>query len=172
MTSILGYEPKIQRLLDANWIQFKRFAETKEPIDMEKWAQYFAYDVVSELALGRAIGMVKAGNDVNDYMMSVLGNFWFASNLGHLPGQRKWLNNPVSQFLIQHFGSDSMKGTYKFRKFVGKAVGDRYYSNTKPDVPDMLQHFIEAKDRDGSPQPFGDVIKESANVRMVHSRYR
>ena len=54
-------------------------------IDMDSWAGYFAYDVVSSLALGRAFGMLKSGSDVNDYMKSVLANFLLSSNLGHLP---------------------------------------------------------------------------------------
>jgi hypothetical protein len=99
---------------------------------MEHWAQYFAYDVVSELALGRAFGMVKAGTDINDYMTSVLANFFVASNLSHIPGQRRWLNNPISQYLIQLFGSDTLKGTYKFRQFMQSAVGDQRVSRIFP----------------------------------------
>jgi hypothetical protein len=74
MSSILGYEQKIQRLLDANWLQFRKFAEQNQYINMEEWASYFAYDVVSELALGRAFGMAKTGDDVDGYMRAVLGN--------------------------------------------------------------------------------------------------
>lgn len=167
MTSILGYEQKIQKLLDANWLQFTRLAATKQTLDMDHWAPYFAYDIVSELALGRAFEMVKQGSDVDDYMKAVLGNFWMGANLGHIPGQRKWLNNPISPYLIQFFGGDTLKGTFKFRQYVRKAVEDRFYSKQKPDIPDMLQHFIEAKDRDGSAVSFSDVMKEASIVRMI-----
>jgi hypothetical protein len=51
-------------------------------------------------------------------------------------------------------GNETLKGTYKFRQYVSSAVSDRYASKTKPDVPDMLPHFIEAKDRDGTPHSF------------------
>jgi hypothetical protein len=35
----------------------------------------------------------------------------------------------------------------------------------KPDVPDMLQHFIEAKDRDGTSHSFLGVLGEASIVR-------
>jgi hypothetical protein len=44
------------------------------------------------------------------------------------------------------------------------AVQDRFYSKNKPDTPDMLQHFIEGTNRDGTPATFSDVVKEAANV--------
>ena len=164
MTSILTYEPKIQKLLDINWLQFRKFSSLHNIIDMEHWAQYFAYDVVSELALGRAFGMLKEGHDVGDYMKSVVANFYLSSNLGHIPGKRFWLNNRVSQYLFQRFGNDTLKGTYKFRRFMTQAVGDRYFGRTKPEGADMLQHLMEAKDRDGTPVKFLDVQKECSNI--------
>jgi hypothetical protein len=43
--------------------------------------------VVSELGLGQALGMVKSGYDVGDFMKSILSLFFAASNMGHVPGQ-------------------------------------------------------------------------------------
>jgi cytochrome P450 len=164
MTSILVYEDKIQKLLDLNWTKLTELSDSKTIIDMEQWAQYFAYDVVSELALGRAFGMVKAGRDAGHYIDIVLGRFFWSSNLGHLPGQMNWLMNPFSRLLINLCGSNTMKGIDRYGKFMRDAVWDRYYSKTKPETFDMLQHFIDAKDRDGSSTSFGAVVKEAANV--------
>jgi hypothetical protein len=105
---------------------------------LEDWASYFAYDVFTELALGRAAGMVKVGADVGDYMKSVLGLFYWSSNLSHVPGQRMWSMHPAAQFLIKILGTGALTGNHKFREFVTSAVGDRYHLKTKPDVPDML----------------------------------
>ena len=163
MTSILSYEEKIQKLLDINWLQFRRLAKSAPIIEMDEWAQYFAYDVVSELALGRAFGMVKTGSDVGQYIQAVLGLFYWSSNLGHIPGQRNWLVHPLMQPLIKMFGSSSLKGNFKFRQFMTKAVGDRYDSKTKPDTPDMLQHFIDVRERDPE-VTFYTVQNEAANV--------
>jgi hypothetical protein len=87
MSTVLTYEPNIQGLLDTNWMRFKEFATFGTATDMELWATYFAYDVVSELGLGQALGMVKSGYDVGDFMKSILSLFFAASNMGHVPGQ-------------------------------------------------------------------------------------
>jgi cytochrome P450 len=155
---------QIQRILDANWSQFNSLAQRKGTINMADWAQYFAYDVVSELALGRAFGMVKTGSDVGGYIKSVVGSFYFTANLGHIPGQRAWLTSSFAQLPIKWFGTESLKGNANFRKFVNDAVTDRYYAKTAPDSADMLQHFIEAKTEDGSRGHYETVRGEAAIV--------
>ena len=164
MSSVLGYERKIQAILDTNWEQFRKFASAGEAIDMDYWATYFAYDIVSELALGNALGMVRVGHDVNRVMESVLGLFYFVSNMGHVPLQSAWMMNPISQFLINKLGTESMKGAAVFREWLTKSVADRYYSDKQREEKDMLQYFIEAKDREGNPNTFNSVLTEAGNV--------
>lgn len=164
MSSVLGYERKIQAILDENWVQFRQFSATGESIDMDHWATYFAYDIVSELALGKSLGMVQVGHDVNMVMESVLGLFYWATNLGHIPFQSRWMFNPISQYLINKLASGSLKGGAIFREWLTKSVSVRFYSQEKPAEKDMLQHFIEAKDRDGNPNTFEHVLPEAGNV--------
>lgn len=163
MSSILGYERKIQAILDVNWQRFREFAASGEAIDMDHWATYFAYDIVSELALGNTLGMVSKGSDVNYVMESVLGLFYMLSNLGHVPLQGWLVLNPFSQWLFATFGNDSMKGTGRFRAWLEESVSRRYYSKEQPEEKDMLQHFIEAKDRNGNPNQFPHVLSECGN---------
>jgi hypothetical protein len=163
MSSILGYERKIQVILDDNWKQFRDFAASGRAIDMDHWATYLAYDIVSELALGNALGMVTKGTDVNYVMESVLGLFYMFSNLGHVPFQGWLVMNPASQWFFATFGNDSMKGAGRFRAWLEESVAKRYYSKDKPAEKDMLQHFIEATDRDGNPNQFPHVLSECGN---------
>jgi Cytochrome P450 len=167
MSSVLGYERKIQEILSRNWARFGEFAASKKSVDMDHWATYFAYDIITELALGNALGMVQKGGDVNRVMESVLGLFYFASNMGHVPWQNWWMTNPVSTWLIANLGTESMKGTGMFRKWLTDSVAKRYYGNEKPNEKDMLQNFIEAKDRDGNPNTFFSVLSECGNVLGV-----
>lgn len=171
MSSILTYERKIQLILNENWTQFKEFSRAGKAIDMDHWSTFFAYDVVSELALGNAAGMVKTGSDVNSIIKSVLGLFFFASNMGYMPLQNRWITNPVTQWLIQTFGDPTTTGE-KFRLWLTESVASRYYAEKKPIKPqdkDMLQHFIEAKDRDGNPNTFNNVLSEAGNVLGMKS---
>ena len=171
MSSVLGYERKIQVILDGNWARFRDFAAAKESVDMDHWATYFAYDIVSELALGNALGMVQKGGDVNRVMESVLGLFYFASNMGHVPWQNRWMTNSVSQWLIANLGTEAMKGTGIFRNWLTDSVAKRYYSDDKPQEKDMLQNFIEAKDREGRPNTFPSVLSECGNVLGVMTMF-
>jgi len=173
MSSVLGYERKIQVILSGNWTRFREFAASKKSIDMDHWATYFAYDIVTELALGNALGMVQKGSDVNRVMESVIGLFYFASNMGHVPWQNRWMTNWVSTWLIANFGTETMKGTGIFRQWLTDSVAKRYYSTERPKEKDMLQNFIEAKDRDGNPNTFFSVLAECGNVLGVcHFRIR
>lgn len=167
MSSVLGYERKIQVILDGNWARFREFAKFKESIDMDHWATYFAYDIVSELGLGNALGMVQKGGDVHRVMESVLGLFYFASNMGHVPWQNRWMTNTVSAWLIANLGTEAMKGSGSFRKWLTDSVAKRYYSDRIPKEKDMLQNFIEAKDREGNPNTFPSVLSECGNVLGV-----
>ena len=166
MSSILTYEKKIQAILNDNWTRFREFAKSGKAIDMDHWSTFFAYDVVSELALGNALGMVKTGSDVNNTIKSVLGLFFFASNMGYMPLQNWWITNRATQWLITNFGDPTTTGE-KFRLWLTDSVAKRYYAEKKPikvQDKDMLQHFIEAKDRDGNPNTFYNVMGEAGNV--------
>lgn len=164
MSSILTYEEKIQRLLDACWIQFRYFAQAKKSLNMDSWSTYFAYDVVSELAMGRAFGMIKTGNDVGGFAKSVLGLFYLSQAVAHLPGQTWWLKNPLTARMFACLGRVNVKGQEQFKKFMVENVLRRYNSKEVAGEKDMLQHFIESKDRDGAPIPFDGVLLESSNV--------
>ena len=171
MSSILTYEKKIQAILNENWTQFREFARAGKAIDMDHWSTFFAYDVVSELALGNALGMVKTGSDVNNTIKSVLGLFFFASNMGYMPLQNWWITNPITQWIIQTVGDPTTTGE-KFRLWLTDSVAIRYNAEklpVKPQEKDMLQHFIEAKDRDGNPNTFNNVLSEAGNVLGIDS---
>lgn len=60
---------KMEPLIDArmtDWIERLKtsFARTGKNFDFAPWAHYVAYDVISELAFGAAIGFIKQGEDV------------------------------------------------------------------------------------------------------------
>jgi len=86
------------------------------------------------------------------------------SNLGHVPLQNVWVMNPISQFLINKIGTESMKGANIFRAWLTKSVASRYYSDEKPNEEDMLYYFIDAKNRAGNSNTFNSVLTEAANV--------
>lgn len=63
-----------------------------------------------------------------------------------------------------------MKGAGRFRSWLEQSVSQRYYGGEKPAEKDMLQHTIEATDRNGNPNEFGHVLSESGNGLYRNSR--
>ena len=61
MTSILTMEPLIQEVADDCWCKFGEFADAKQPLPLHDWANYFAFDVVTELAMGGRLGFLTQG---------------------------------------------------------------------------------------------------------------
>ena len=104
---------------------------------------------MSELALGNTLGMLKVGHDVSRVIESVLGMFYMLSNLCHVPLQNVRVMNPISQPLINKFGTESMKGANIFSAWLTKSVASRCYSDEKPKEKDMLYHFHRCQKKGG-----------------------
>ena len=77
------------------------------------------------------------------------------------------MTNSFSQWLISRLGTEAMKGSGMFRKWLTDSVAKRYYGDQKPQEKDMLQNFIDAKDRAGNPNTFASVLSECGNVLGV-----
>jgi hypothetical protein len=97
-------------------------------------------------------------------MQSVLGLFYFASNMGNLPFQFRLINNSVCNWLIKYLGTKEMNGANIFRKWLFDSVSAWNFSDKKAETFDMLQHFCDAKDRDGNRVDFKTAMGEAANV--------
>ena len=69
----MSYILEMEHFVDKLVAQFKNqmIAHEGEIIDMADWAQYFAFDVVGELAFGRAFGFLQHGRDFNGLLDAV-----------------------------------------------------------------------------------------------------
>lgn len=164
MTAILSMEPQIQEVADVLWSRFGDFARRNETVDLCHWANYFAFDVVGKLALGGPIGFVEAGADPNGIIAAVHNGFFWASNMGYLPGQSKLLFNPLTQFLVSTFGG---KGAFAhFNTWLADQLAARRARGPPKDGAkgDMLDHFIAMKDPDGRPAGDRGVLIEGGNI--------
>ncbi len=73
MSSILPMEPFVQQTMDKLWSKFRKFAAAGQPIDMGDWVNYFAFDVVGELAMGGELGFLEQGKDVDGIIDGIHG---------------------------------------------------------------------------------------------------
>ncbi|USP74120.1 hypothetical protein yc1106_01394 [Curvularia clavata] len=168
MSKILGLEPRIQIVADQLWEKLHDLAKSDNPIDMQKWASFFAFDVVTQLGVGQPIGFVEQATDIQCVIEAIHGFFYWAATLGYLPGQMDLITNPVSQFLLTFVPLKSTLSRQYFFKFLHNIVTTRMAEedagNPKNRTKDMLDVFISMKAPDGSPVPMPDVLIECGNL--------
>lgn len=164
MSSILSMEPFIQEVASELWGRFRGLSKSSEPIPLHQWGNYFAFDVVGQLALGGKIGFVKRGEDVSGIIKSIHDGFYLMSNMGNVPLQMFWFNNGIAQWIIRTFGGKRLNSFNVFLQWLEKRVEERMTNGLGDKRKDMLQHFVEAKDMHGRPVKKGDVMIEGVNI--------
>ncbi len=88
-------------------------------------------------------------------------------NMGHVPLQMWWFNNPVSKWLFERFGPAELQAFPKFLKWLEARVVDRMKNGLGGRRMDMLQHFVEMKGSPSSPTESAtkeDVMTESVLI--------
>ena len=164
MTSILAMEPLLSDVLALNLKRLGDFADSKEVVHIDDWVQYFTFDVVGQLAMGGILGFLDRGEDVDGIIGSIHDGFWAMSNMGYFPLQMFWFNNPVSKWIVKHFGGDKMNAFDVFLEWLERKVDHRMSHGLGDARWDMLQHFIDAKDLAGQPVNKAEVMIEGIHV--------
>ncbi|KAF2191116.1 pisatin demethylase [Zopfia rhizophila CBS 207.26] len=110
-----------------------------KPMDMARKMQYFTLDVISDLALGKAFGDLKADEDVNDYLASgseglMIGNTSWALGIS-------WIRDvPILGKAISPSEKDQ-KGFGKMMGAARKSITERLMKSTE-ERSDMFSSFV------------------------------
>ncbi|KAK6063712.1 hypothetical protein SCUP234_13293 [Seiridium cupressi] len=165
MSSILSVEPKIQAVADALWLQLDKLADDDTIVDLHDWASFFAFDVVGTLGLGEPIGFVHQARDIDGIIRTICHNFWRAANMGNIPGQVIWINNPIVQFIASIVSRGKHESFAKFQSWMFSHVATRLAEPVGVERDkDLLDHFISMKERDGSSATPGSAMIEIGNL--------
>lgn len=159
-TAIMTQEAKVQQVLDHLWGRFRQFAQDGQEIDLQVWANYLGFDVVSQVGIGGPLGFIDNG-DATGLLRSIHQIFYIKGSFGYLPGQMQFLQWPMVQALIKRLGGP--KGPELFRVWRMEQVRSRMKED--PDKAsergrDLLDHFISMKEADGSPATERSVLAE------------
>ena len=121
MTNLKRFEGEVDDHIEELCSLFReKFAKTKLPLDFACWAQWFVYDLVTQLGFGKAVGFVKEGKDVGGLIQSFHDMAPMAGLVAALP----WLMNPIlknplfKRFMMPKAGDSS--GTGKIMKVLMK----------------------------------------------------
>ncbi|KAJ6455295.1 benzoate para-hydroxylase [Mycena vitilis] len=148
--SLQSLAPFVENVVEDFVYQLDNLAGTGSTIDMMKWFNYLAWDIISDLAFGEAVGFVKRGTDVievtapdqtvyKEEAIHVVDNReHLASVLGTVPAMRPWAKYNPDPFFIR--GRKSALGITLIAR---ERVDKRIRTNAKRD--DLLNKLIEAR---------------------------
>lgn len=84
MSSLVGYEPYVDNCVDIICEKLQSHSEKKHTIDMTKWHQWYAFDVIGEIT-------VSPGSVGEPYLRNThSGHFSSQSDLGSWKEKRMW----------------------------------------------------------------------------------
>jgi len=73
MSSLLEMEPYVDGAIEQMCTRLGGFADKSIAVNMAFWMQAYAFDVVGELAFGRAFGFLTSGQDIGGQMANLKG---------------------------------------------------------------------------------------------------
>ncbi|KAH1669307.1 hypothetical protein KXW65_006818 [Aspergillus fumigatus] len=121
MTSLLELEPAVDSCTEIFINQLARFANSKKPVDLGMWLQYYAFDVVGEFTFAKKLGFLQEGKDVDGMIEAIQGMLVYASVCGQIPEAHPLLlGNPLFPIFMP-----SMETWNQVLNFTLKAINSR-----------------------------------------------
>lgn len=158
-TTVVSQDDRVQDVLDLVWDRFRQFAEEGQEIDMQLWTNYFAFDTVGQLGIGRKIGFIEGGDSMG--LLSWIHQFFYVSSVfGYIPSQMLFLQWPAVHAVMKLFGGPT--GINAFGTWNVEQISRRKNEilDDKRHEKDMLDHFIAMKEADGRDAELPSIMNE------------
>ncbi|RPA86872.1 cytochrome P450 [Ascobolus immersus RN42] len=146
------------------------YAKTGKVFDYAPWAQYFAYDVVSDVAFGKPLGFVETNSDVFGLLKMFQQGIPITAVFTKLPTLAWFFRVTGLKGLLkpkpnQNFGIGGLM------HFKDKLLAERYEEFKKGNGGrnDFLKFFFESKNEDGSPMSLNQVGAEALVIMFAGS---
>ncbi|RPA85284.1 putative cytochrome P450 monooxygenase [Ascobolus immersus RN42] len=173
MTNIRGMEGAVDTRV-REWITRidQDFAQKKMAMDFGPWSQYYAYDVVSELAFGKPFGFVKAASDVAGLIHSLHITMPGAGILQRIPSLADVLSLPILEKKMMPNPTDKtgIGAIMGFRnKLIRKRIESGESGSGENGVKDILGHLLAYRDENGNGISEEDLNSELMIVLLAGS---
>ncbi|EHY52284.1 Cytochrome P450 monooxygenase [Exophiala dermatitidis] len=169
LSTLVEYEELVDRTTDVFLATLEeRFAANRKSesqlaqrgqgqvLDLGRYLQFFAFDVIGELTFSRRLGFIESGTDVNDIIDAIGANFNYFSVLGQMPwldeaflGKNpiyvKWFRKSVSSPILL-FAQSLLKERLRDIER-GEKESDRAL-----DRPDFLSRFLKVRKEEADPE--------------------
>lgn len=99
-SKIIKAEPLVNKTISAWLMKLTTFAEIRKPVNMASWTTYFAFDTISEVGFGQALGFIEKEEDVGGLIQSIHEGIEMVIIMAHLYPFVDWLRaGPLGRFL-------------------------------------------------------------------------
>ncbi|KAF2787165.1 cytochrome P450 family protein [Melanomma pulvis-pyrius CBS 109.77] len=82
MTNLVQLEPFINDCTSILRARLDEFASTAALVDIPRWTQCYAFDVIGEMTLGERFGFLDAGKDIQGIIQTLDSTLFYASRVG------------------------------------------------------------------------------------------
>ncbi|KAK0127496.1 hypothetical protein ONS96_007031 [Cadophora gregata f. sp. sojae] len=91
MSSLVSYEKFVDRVNGEFMSALADHAQHEREFDLFTWLQFYAFDVIGEITLGRSFGLIEAGHDKDGLLHAVhVGSIGYGSMAGLIPEIHPW----------------------------------------------------------------------------------
>ncbi|KAJ9608038.1 hypothetical protein H2200_007026 [Cladophialophora chaetospira] len=138
-----------------------RFAGDSQVLDLGRYLQFFAFDVIGELTFSRRLGFIEQGVDVNNIIDAIGANFSYFSVLGQMP----WLDEAIlgkNPLYVQYFRKSVSSPILLFAQGLLKErlqdleEGSADEKQDKLDKPDFLSRFLKIRKEEAGEETLTD----------------
>ncbi len=91
MSSLVSYESYVDSCTDILEQRLREFAHSGSTVDMMRWLQCYAFDVIGEITYSRRFGFLDAGKDVAGLLEALSKNMAYSTLVGIYPRLHKFL---------------------------------------------------------------------------------
>lgn len=140
-----------------------RFATDDAVCDLDKWLQWFAFDVMGELTFSRRLGFLEHGADVDGIIENIWQYFRRASPISQIPWvDFLWTKNPLLQRLRSVSANPVV--TFAVARAQERQKSQNADQTAKINDNDFLARFMAAVRNDSSIPPFALTVWTTSNV--------
>ncbi|KAJ5547808.1 hypothetical protein N7513_005042 [Penicillium frequentans] len=149
MSSVVNYEPFVDRCIDIFSQRFNEFADRNQVFDLGHWFQCYAFDVIGDITFGQRFGFLDHGNDIDGAIKAVHQLLVYSTLVGIYPEWHHRLFETLSKFK-----SSGAAGRAYIAKFVREKISlleqerinvDKPTTET-PKTQDFLTKMMKARD--------------------------
>ncbi|KKY30492.1 putative pisatin demethylase [Diaporthe ampelina] len=97
MSNLVEFEPYVDSTIRVLLRQLEEVQkDPDQAVDLGRWLQWFALDVMGEITFSKRLGFLDQGKDVDGIIQRILDLFKYASWAGNIPWIEKfWAKNPI-----------------------------------------------------------------------------